>query len=297
MTPLKRRVLDYSLAGILLLIPVLVLHSNLKNPNNINGFDRAILRVSSPLQAMASWIVGGFGGTFSRYVWLVDVEDENRELRAEVDRLRKENAVLKRQVGDTKLLEDMIGLRERTPADTVGGRVIAASVSPYFRVVRITVDRGEDEVGVDMPVITPEGLVGRINNVYGPYSDVLLISDGSSKVDVTVERTGGRGMLRGLGKNGSYACEVEWLDRGNEVAVGDLLVTSGLDRFPAGVPVGHVSKVTTKDYKMYQEVEVEPVVHLSSLRNVMVLQALPPPADPNGGKRRASGDANGAHPY
>jgi rod shape-determining protein MreC len=278
---MKRRVLDYSLAGALLLIPVIVLHSNLKNPSNINGFDRAVLRVSSPLQAVASWVVGGFGGTFSRYVWLVDVED----------------AALKRQVADTKVREEMVGLRERTPADTVGGRVIAASVSPYFRVMRISVDRGDSEVDVDMPVITSQGLVGRINNVYGPYSDVLLISDGTSKVDVTVERTGGRGMLQGLGKNDTYACAVEKLDRIKQVEVGDLVVTSGLDRFPAGVPVGTVSKVTTKDYEMYQKVEVEPVVNLSSLRNVMVLQALPPPADPNAAKRRKSVEANGAHPY
>lgn len=297
MTPTKRRVLDYSLAGALLLIPVLVLHSNLKNPNNINGFDRAVLRVSSPVQAVVSWVIGGFGNTFSRYVWLVDVEDENRELRSEVERLRKENAALKRQVADTKLLEEMVGLRERTPADTVGGRVISASVSPYFRVLRISVDRGDGEVDIDMPVITPDGLVGRINNVYGPYSDVLLISDGTSKVDVTVQRTGGRGMLQGLGKNDTYACTVEKLDRIKQVEVGDLVVTSGLDRFPAGVPVGTVSKVTTKDYEMYQKVEVEPVVNLSSLRNVMVLQALPPPADPSAQTRRKSVEANGVHPY
>ena len=64
-----------------------------------------------------------------------------------------------------------------------------------------------------MPVITGTGPVGRINKVFGDYADVTLISDPSSSVEVVIPRTGGRGILTGLGRNDSYACTIEWLER------------------------------------------------------------------------------------
>jgi rod shape-determining protein MreC len=151
-------------------------------------------------------------------------------------------------------------------------------------------------------VITAKGgLVGRIQKVYGDYADVLLITDPSSSVDVYIARTGGRGVLVGLSRDDTYACKIDWLERGSEdklVKVDDLVVTSGLgSAFPSGIPIGHVSAVTTKEYSMFQAVEIDPVVDFGSLRTVMVLTAPPPPPDPNAGKKKRSEPAYGARPY
>jgi rod shape-determining protein MreC len=257
------------------------------------------LRVSSPLQSAASWAIEGVGGLWNRYVWLVDVEEENGELRTENRTLREELAKAKRRATDSEVLEELAGLRQRTPADTIGGRVIAVSTNPFFRVSRIRIDRGKDEVDTGMPVINQDGLVGRIGRVYGQYADVLLTTDPMSSIDVKVQRTGSQGLLRGLGHEGSYACEIEMLERGKEpVQIGDLIVTSGLgDFFPAGIEIGHVSRVTTKDYGMFQEVEVTPIPDFSNLINVIVLLAPPPSPDPEAGKQRTSERAFGASPY
>lgn len=295
---LKRRILDYGLSAVLLAIPALILHANLKNPDKLNRFDQAILRVSSPLQRAASWLIEGVGGVWTGYVVLVDVEDENEELRAENRRLREELVKVKRRAADAEVLEELAGLRRRTPADTIGGRVIAASSNPYFRVSRIRIDRGKGEIEPGMPVINEHGLVGRVGRVYGSYSDVLLTTDPSSSIAVKVQRTGSQGSLRGLGREDSYACEIEMLERGREpVQEGDLIVTSGLGEFPAGIEVGHVRKVTTKDYDMFQEVEIKPVVDFSNLEYVIVLLAPPPSPDPGGGKPRRSERAFGVEPY
>ena len=88
MTPFRRRLLDYGLAAALLAAPILILQAGLKEPSNLNGFDQAVLRISSPLQAAMSWVVEGIGGVWDRYVGLVDVEEENRELRATNARLQ-----------------------------------------------------------------------------------------------------------------------------------------------------------------------------------------------------------------
>jgi rod shape-determining protein MreC len=295
---IRRRLLDYGLAGILLASSAVLFKVNLKEPADLNGFDEAVLRISSPLQGAATWVVGGIGGWWSSYVWLVDIEEENEELRRINRQLTDELTETRRRAADTALLEDLVELRRQTPADTIGARVVAAETNAFYRIVRVRLDRGEGEVEVGMPVINQDGLIGRIGKVYGEYADVLLLSDPDSSIDVYVERTGNHGALRGLGRNDSYACEIEMLERGAaEVQVGDTVVTGGLGEFPPGLPVGRITEVKTKDYGLFQEVEVTPISDLSDLRVVIVLLAPPPRPDPDAGKRQHSARAFGMTPY
>jgi rod shape-determining protein MreC len=295
---MRRRLLDWVLAGALILIPALVLKANMGGTPS--AVDEALLRITAPLQAGVSWIVEGIGGLWSRYVAVVDVESENRELREENERLRRELAAMTRKAFDVAALEDLAVVKKRTPADTIGARVIGAPLSPQFRVLRLRIDRGDREVQTGMPVIVGAGPVGRIDKVYGDYADVVLISDPSSKIEVVIPRTGGRGLLIGVGKPDSYACKIEWLERQlkpeGKIAVGDEVVTSGLGAsFPPGLLVGKVTKIHGDD-GMFQSVEVEPVVDVSRVRAVMVLLAPPPPADPDAKTKKKSEPAFGGRP-
>ncbi|MGE0399778.1 MAG: rod shape-determining protein MreC [Kofleriaceae bacterium] len=296
---MRRRLVDWVLAGALIIIPALVLKANMTR-GTPSAVDEALLRITAPLQAGVSWIVEGIGGLWSRYVAVVDVESENRELREENERLRKELAAMTRKAFDVAALEDLAVVKKRTPADTIGARVIGAPLSPQFRVLRLRIDRGDREVQTGMPVIVGAGPVGRIDKVYGDYADVVLISDPSSKIEVVIPRTGGRGLLIGNGKPDSYACKIEWLERQlrpeGKIAVGDEVVTSGLGAsFPPGLVVGKVTKINGDD-GMFQSVEVEPVVDVSRVRAVMVLLAPPPPADPDAKSKKKSEPAFGGRP-
>ncbi|HET9621421.1 MAG TPA: rod shape-determining protein MreC [Kofleriaceae bacterium] len=320
---LRRRLLDWGLTGFLILVPALVLRASLSR-GTPSALDEALLRITAPLETGVSWVVEGIGGTWSRYVALVDIEDENRELRDDNEKLRKELAAMTRKAYDVAALEDLAVVKKRTPADTLGARVIGAPLSPQFRVMRLKIDRGEHEVAPDMPVITSEGPVGRVDKVYGDYADVVLISDPSSRIDVvirdpaqpTAPSNGARGLLVGMGKPDSYACKIEWLERrgaaagagagagsaspaspsDTKVKVGDEVVTSGLGAsFPAGLVVGKVSKILADD-GMFQSVEVNPMVDVSRVRAVMVLLAPPPPPDPDAKTKRRSDPAFGARP-
>ncbi len=301
---LRRRVVDWVLAALLLVIPLVVLRSSLRAPEEVSTVDEAVLRVSAPLQAGVSWLVDGVGSLWSRYVGLIDTEDENRELRAENERLRRDLAAERRRAFDVEALEEMVGIKQRTPADTAGARVIAGELSPFYRVVRIRIDRGAPEVSVGMPVITSAGLVGRISKIYGGHSEVLLTTDTQSAVDVVIRRSGARGVLVGEGAADAYRCRLEWLERSSEpdgeapVQVGDIVETSGLGAaFPAGITVGHVASVVDKDYGMFQDVTVKPAVDFGQLRGVTVLLAPPPPPDPDAEKKRRSESAFGLRPY
>jgi rod shape-determining protein MreC len=185
-------------------------------------------------------------------------------------------------------------LKQASPADTVGAKVISAPLSRTFRTTRILID-GQGRVAPGMAVIAAAGLVGRIDKVFGTSADVMLLTDPNSSVEVVVQRTGARGVVTGLGRNDAYACKVQWLerpdqpnqqDKSNATKVSDVLVTSGLGTsFPAGVPVGVVSAVSDR-FGMFQDVEMTPMVQFSSLRAVLVLLAPPPPADPRAGTSR-----------
>jgi rod shape-determining protein MreC len=296
---LRRRIFDWTLAGMLIVLPALVLRASLSR-GTPSAVDEALLRITAPLQAGVSWVVEGLGGMWSRYVALVDVESENRELRDDNERLRNELAAMTRRAFDVEALEDLAVVKKRTPADTLGARVIGAPLSPQFRVLRLRIDRGNHDVQPGMPVIVGTGPVGRIDKVYGDYADVVLISDPSSKIEVVIPRTGGRGLLIGIGKPDSYACKIEWLERNlkpeGKVAVGDEVVTSGLGAsFPPGLVVGKVSRINGDD-GMFQSVEVEPTVDVSRVRAVMVLLAPAPPPDPDAKTKRRSEPAFGGRP-
>jgi len=298
-TTLKRRIIDWSLSGFVVLVTILVFRANLER-GTPSGLDAALLRITAPLQAGVSWVVEGIGGIWGRYVAVVDVESENRELRLENEKLRKQLAAMSRRAFDVEALEDLAIVKRRTPADTLGARVIGAPMSPQFRVLRLRIDRGTKEVQPGMPVITGTGPVGRINKVFGDYADVTLISDPSSSIEVVIPRTGGRGILTGLGKPDSYACTIQWLEAASKpesrVQLHDEIVTSGLGAsFPPGLVVGKVSSVA-KDDGMFQRVEVDPAVDVSRVRAVEVLLAPPPPPDPDAKAKRKSEPAFGGRP-
>lgn len=294
---MRRRLIDWGLTGLLVIIPALVLRASLSR-GEPSGFDKAILRITAPLEAGVTWLVEGIGGIWTSYVAVIDVEDENEELRAENERLRKELAAATRRASDIAALEELAVVKKRTEADTIGARVIGAPLSPQFRVIRLRIDRGKQEVQPHMPVIAASGPVGKIDRVYGDYADVTLVSDPGSTIDVAIKRTGARGQLIGLGRPDSYACRIDALELASKpelrAKVGDEVVTSGVGSvFPAGMVIGTVSKLVGDD-GMLQKVEVKPTVDVSRVRAVLILLAPPPPPDPDAGKRKKSDPAFGA---
>ena len=149
-----------------------------------------------------------------------------------------------------------------------------------------------------MPVIAGTGPVGKIDKVYGDYADVMLVSDPRSRIDVAIKRTGARGVLIGLGRPESYACQITTLELASKpelrAQVGDEVVTSGVGSvFPPGLVVGTITKLTGDD-GMFQNVEVRPTVDVSRVRAVMVLLAPPPPPDPDAKQKKKSDPAFGA---
>lgn len=268
-----RRFRDAAVCVALLGIPFFFLRANLKDAADTNFIDRLALQASSPLQYVAKEVAHGISAVFEDYVYLVEVADDNQRLRRSNRELRARVRKLRIRERENQRLRELLSLREQLRGETLTARVVGKEITHLFRVIRVRIDRGrEDRVQVGMPVLSAQGLVGQIRRSSEQFSDVLLTVDRSSAIDVIIHRTGARGMLRGTGDRDRYACRIQYLQRSDEVEVGDEVYTSGLgQRFPPSILVGRVERVVRRDFGLYQEVEVTPAVDFSSLEEVLIL--------------------------
>lgn len=261
------------LCVVLLSIPFFFLRTTLKDPTRYDEFDRLVLPAVAFLEDKIDLPVRGAAEIWSDYIYLVRVKRENDRLTAENARLRSEAARHQSEFEENHRLRRLLQLRVETPGEVYAAEVIARDTSPFFRVTRLAItSQDRTRLRSGQPVITPDGLVGQVSRVFGSYADVLLSVDSRSAVDVMVERSGARGIVRGTGERDRYAAKVEYLQRTDDVRVGDAVVTSGLGcRFPAGLLVGRVAAVTRREFGLYQEVELAPAVNFSRLSEVLVL--------------------------
>ncbi|MCW5879424.1 MAG: rod shape-determining protein MreC [Anaerolineae bacterium] len=210
------------------------------------------------------------------------MDQENADLRAEVARLAVENLRLTEAAAENVRLREAVGFKEANPALTilgaevierggqglVTGRVVSRDPSPYLSQLTINVGR-RDGVKEGMPVVTPQGLVGRISRVGDRTARVLLLTDTASAVNAKTMRGRVTGVVEGA-EEGRLA--LRFVEQGAELKVGDIVLTSGLGgSFPAGQPIGQVTAVRQKDIDLFQDADVRPIVDFSRLEEVLVI--------------------------
>lgn len=266
-------------------------YSMQRDPRALSGPDRLILRVITPIQYAAATLARGLSGVWGEYVYLVDVKQDNAKLAAKNARMQARVRKLERLEAENRRLRGLLELRNRIKADVVSAQVISKDTLEFFRVAHVTLDRPSQDITSDarLPVLTEQGVVGTTGKVAGDTVEVRLVVDAGSGVDVEVQRSGARGFVRGTGDQKKYLCKVEYVQRTDEVKVGDLLVTSGVGRrFPPGEPVARVSEVVRREFGIYQTVIAEPAVNMSRLREVLIVVS--PPAGGGSGEDKAGSD-------
>ncbi len=261
---------------ILLLLFALVLMSlRAKQRKGVEFFDAFLMEVCSPFQKASTLVIKTVQGTFQQYIFLVNLEKENRDLKKKIAELQEENHRIKEITLANERLRRLLQFRGKDLPSMIGAEVIGQDPSSWFK--SVTIDKGErDGVKKGMAVVSPAGVIGQVLKTAPHYATVLLITDYNSAIDSIVQRTRAKAIVEGKGEN---RCQLKYLLRAEEVAVGDVVVTSGLGgNFPKGLMVGEIKKVDKKGHGVFQYAELVPSVDMTQLEEVFVImEPLPPP--------------------
>ena len=224
-------------------------------------------------QSYNDFVVGNGAGFWDKYINLVHTERDNASLRKENARLREENIGLQGILQQNARLTKLVGFKQQRPIYQLEpARVIAADMSPFFRVLRLRIESESESIEPEMPVVSAEGIVGRIERVDGKFCDVMLSVDPRSHIDVMTQINRSRGILTGTGDDRSYAATISYLLRRDAVELDELVVTSGrAGTFPKELPVGRIVSIDTQSFGLYQKVTVEPIVDFSRLEEVYII--------------------------
>lgn len=241
--------------------------------------ERPIIFVGGRIGGAITSFVNGIGHFWSSYADLVIVRTENEILKERVNRLEGETNRLHEAEAENARLHALLDFRASIPYRLVVARVVGRNPSSADRTLLI--DKGsKDGLAVDMGVIAPEGVVGRLIRVQPSHSQVLLVTDRNSAVAAELQDTREQGIVEGA--EGGLM-RIRYLPLSSNIRLGEGVATSGLiGIFPKGLLVGRVGKVERRESELFQLIEIIPQVDFARLEEVLVITNLPqvPPFPP-----------------
>ncbi len=256
-----------SLLTAVLVVQLLMLAVQIKRKDEVRLIRHWAVWVISPVQKAAAYSVDKVTGVWGNYVDLRNTREENEKLRAEITDMKLRWAQLESRAAEADRLTALLefrGTHAAAPmlvARVIGGSAVGASKT-------IVLNRGSaDGVKKNMAVITPEGAVGKVLDVYPRESQVLLLIDRESGVGAMLTATRTQGVVRGTGEPDAI---LDYVVNDEKVEPGERIVTSGQDRiFPKDVPIGTV--VETKPGNPFKHIRVRPAARLDRLEEVLIL--------------------------
>ena len=218
------------------------------------------------------WAVDKTTSLWGRYVHLVGVDEENQRLRQQVDDLKLELSRQAEQAREAERLRELMGFAPPQALRVQGARIVAQRMGPEAALETVLIDKGSlSGFALNTPVITPDGLVGRILRASLTSSTVLLLTDDNSRIPVLGADNRTTGILRGGGPHEDL--EVRFVPQNAPLAPGELLLTSGLaGMFPKGLPAARVTSVERSELSLFLTVRAEPLVNLRDLEEILLVR-------------------------
>lgn len=231
--------------------------------------EHVVVRAWAPLAAGWDWCER-----------LLRSTSETPRLEARVSELERDLAVMRTTEAENARLRDMLAMKERgrfpRGYDQVAGAVVARSATDITRSLVVNLGTA-DGIAVDDPVMVARGLIGRVEAVSANAARVGLLLNPGQAVSATVVESGGSGVLRVSGTEGSPVLDLGYVSQRMKVGLGDLVVTSGWSTgslssiFPAGIPIGTVTSVGNSPTDLYKTVQVAPFADFDRIDEVLVL--------------------------
>jgi rod shape-determining protein MreC len=250
--------------SLLLLSAVLLLTLDGRGSGPIQSVRSVVIDVLSPVGDVASTVFSPFKNVWESAFDQNDLEKENENLRIENDRLKGEaiaNSIAKEQL---QQLLQLVGIPFVGDTPVVHTRVVSGAVGNFGD--RLELDKGSSSgIERNMPVVTGEGLIGKVIEVGENRSIVSLLSSGTFKVGFSVVGTAAIGIAEGTGSDGLLRGSN--IDSRQAVTVGAITATSGLagSPFPPNLPIGTITAVRTNDAALESTVDIKMFANLNDL--------------------------------
>ena len=274
---LRRRLVAAAL--ILLSIALITIYFREPSSGGLHQAQSAGATVLRPFEVGAERVARPFRDAYSYTTGLFHAKSENKRLRAEVDALRQQVAQNQTAAQENETLRRLLHYRDvaRFPNDfvPVATSVISQPPSDFQQQIVVAVGSA-DGVRVDSPVVTEDGLVGRVTKVAHRTALVTLLTDQTMNVSAVDVKTTAQGIVR-HGTTDTGALTMDRVSRDQVVNEGDTIVTSGWrsqnlhSLYPKGIPIGKVTNVGRSDVDLFVQIQVQPFAHFSSLSSVLVL--------------------------
>ncbi len=209
------------------------------------------------------------------------IEQQNAKLRAQLGRYQRQSlsrgsaAATERALAQLRALPWAASLPDVSSIPEVAAEVVALNTSDFSATVQLNVGRGQG-VDVGMPVVGGAGLVGQVIDAWSNGCTVRLVTDARSAVGVRFDNPPGYALAQGAGSGRPLS--IQYVAPGTPMRVGEVLTTSGLQNalFPPGIPIAKVSSYSSTPSSTQEAVSANPVVNLTGLQYVDVMQWSPP---------------------
>lgn len=240
-------------------------------------------RVTDRLKhAVGSWFLPLFGLSGAAQQLPADLADSTlprRELLREVARLRNENQQLRSQAvqsaaiaRENDQLRALFGWQQHAPWKLKLANVVMRDPANWWHTVQIDLGT-RDGIRADLPVLTSQGLIGRVSSVSLTRAEVVLIGNPDCRVSAIVDDAAhDMGVIVASGPVDTSLVNLTYLASTANLKPGQAVVTSGLGNvYPKGIPIGQIVDVRTVEYGLYNEARVKLNANLGSLEQVWVL--------------------------
>jgi rod shape-determining protein MreC len=231
--------------------------------------------ISWPLQAVAG-IHDRIADSWGRYVALQGVEEENQQLKRELDLLKEQNGQLREASVATERLSALLEFKKQALPTSVAAQVIGRDIGNWYKT--IILNKGaSDGIQSDQGVITPAGVVGRIVKTTASTAVVLLVTDPNNAIAGLIQRTRDEGIVEGTTQG---QARLKYIPLLSNARPGDHVVTSGLvGGFPRGIPIGTIIRIDKEEEALFQSAELSPEVDPSRVEDVLVIRSFPLPTE------------------
>jgi rod shape-determining protein MreC len=256
-----------ALLATVVLAQVLLLAFQIKRDHDVRLIRYWAAEAVTPFERGGSWSLSHVSGAWHGYIALRGTRAENARLRSELDQLQLRNRELESQAAEAQRLSALLGFHDAHPeAPMLAAQVIGASADASSHT--IVLNRGErDRVRRNMAVITPQGIVGKIVDVFPTTSQALLLTDKDSGVGALLLDTRTHGVVKG---SGDPDPRLDYVVNDEKVQAGEMVLTSGEDRiFPKGLFIGTVAAAAPGN--PFQVIHIQPAAHLDRLEDVLIL--------------------------